>query len=356
MGARIQKLLAVGIGACALLGAAPAAYALDVVLNAGPLLLADPGALAAFERAAQVWESIITTPVRVNINAELTNDPDPTVIGSTSIFTAPVNLPYGIVRDALAARASRPGNEILAYLPTSAQIQASIPTASGATFDNTTLGITRANQKAVGLVNNAATDTELDAIINFNKNFTFDYDSSDGVDFDKIDFQTAAVHEIGHALGFLSDTDDYDQFPDILDNATTLDLFRFAASGLPKTPEEFTTFARELRPGVEAAFTDTQLAFAMSTGQLTGDSRQASHWKDDFIFDIGSGTIYFGEYIGIMDPTLPSGVSELLTGADLRAFELIGWDVVPEPGSCTVISATLGAALLNRRRKQIATA
>lgn len=349
MGTRFQRLLAVGIGACALLGATPSARALDIVLNAGPLLLADPGALAAFERATQVWESLITTPVRVNINAELTDDPDPNVIGSTSIFTASVNLPYTIVRDALAVRASRPGNEILAYLPTSDQIQASVPTASGATFDTTTLGITRANQKAVGLVENAATDTQLDAVIFFNKNFTFDYDSRNGVDIDKIDFQTAAVHEIGHALGFLSDTDDYDQFPDILDNATTLDLFRFAAGNLPRTAEEFTNFPRELRPGIEASFTDTQVAISMSTGQLTGDSRQASHWKDDFIFDFRTGTIYFGEFIGVMDPTLPGGISEQITAADLRAFELIGWDTVPEPTTSAFVAAAV-AVLLRRRR------
>jgi hypothetical protein len=328
------------------LWAAPRAWALDIVLNPGPLLQSNPDALAAFERAAQAWENRISTPVRVNIDADLNDDPDPNTIGSTNIFTAPVNLSYGVVRDALAARANRPGDGILAYLPTMFQISASVPAQGD--FDFTTLGITRANQKAIGLIDGAATDTQSDAIIHFNKNFSFDYDSSDGVNPAQMDFQTVATHEIGHALGFLSDTDDYDFDPSLFDNATTLDLFRFAADHLPTTPQEFTLFPRELRPGIEASITDLEHAYAMSTGSARGDTRQASHWKDDFIFDPANGIIYIGEFIGIMDPTLPFGVSEPITGADLRALDLIGWDTVPEP-SVGLLLLVLAGGLLRRR-------
>jgi hypothetical protein len=335
-----------GMVMLAALSISPRAWALDIVLNPGPALQSNPDALAAFERAAQVWESLITTPVRVNIDANLIDDPSPSTIGSTNIFTAPVNLPYTVVRDALAARANRPGDGILAYLPTSSQITASIPPQGS--FDVASLGITRANQKAIGLIDGAATDTQADAIMTFNQNFSFDYDSSDGVNPAQMDFQTVATHEIGHVLGFLSDTDDYDFDPSLFDNATTLDLFRFAAGHLPTTPQEFTLFPRELRPGVEASITDLDHAYAMSTGQASGDTRQASHWKDDFIFDPANGIIYIGDFIGIMDPTLPFGVSEPITGADLRALDLIGWDTVPEPGT-SLLLVVVAARVLRRR-------
>ena len=41
-------------------------------------------------------------------------------------------------------------------------------------------------------------------MIAFNSAFGFDFNPGDGIDPDKTDFDTVAVHEIGHALGFSS--------------------------------------------------------------------------------------------------------------------------------------------------------
>jgi hypothetical protein len=49
-----------------------------------------------------------------------------------------------------------------------------------------------------------------------------------------------------------------------------------------------------------------------------------------------------------MDPTLPSGITESISAADLRALELIGYDTVPEPGMMGIVF--LAGALLLRRR------
>ncbi len=326
----------------------------DIHLNAGPNLQANPEALGAFERAAQQWESYISSPIRINIDAEIAPIGAFNVIGSTDIFNnganAPyINQPYSLVRDAMAARHVRPGNEILAYLPTSAQVSANVP-AVGA-FDNTTLGITTANQKALGLMDGSPTNTWVDAGMTFNSNFSFDYDRTNGVQPGQMDFETVAAHEIGHVLGFLSDTDDYDYLPSLTDNATTLDLFRFNHLDHPATAIEFTTKPRELRPGHSADFFDLAREWAFSTGVQQGDGSQASHWRDEFSVD-EHGSLIIGNLIGIMDPSLNYGVIESISEADLRAMELIGYDtVVPEPAAFALIAFAFVPALARRRRR-----
>jgi len=46
----------------------------------------------------------------------------------------------------------------------------------------------------------------------FNSEFNFDYDSSDGITAGYYDFETVALHEIGHVLGFVSVVDAIDYF------------------------------------------------------------------------------------------------------------------------------------------------
>jgi hypothetical protein len=78
----------------------------------------------------------------------------------------------------------------------------------------------------------------------------------------------------------------------------------------------------------------------MSTGVDFGDGRQASHWKDSLS-------------LGIMDPTAANGELLVLRPNDMRAMDLIGYEinVVPEPGTALLlfVSGVLAPFGLRRR-------
>ncbi len=77
-------------------------------------------------------------------------------------------------------------------------------------------------------------------------------------------------------------------------------------------------------------------------GVVSGDGRQASHWKDNNLT---------GTFIGMMDPTLNNGEMWQITDSDIRALDLIGYDiVVPEP--TTLILMATGALVVARRRRR----
>jgi hypothetical protein len=120
-----------------------------------------------------------------------------------------------------------------------------------------------------------------------------------------------------------------------------LDLFRFRnlSGEYPTSASQFSTLTRDMIPGDDDLFSDTHLRLQFSTGAGHGDSRGASHWKDD---------VLTGNYIGIMDPSVVPGGSEPITADDVRALQLIGWTAtsVPEPPAA-VASACL-IALIGR--------
>lgn len=319
------------------------APAVTITINAGPALAANAAALAAFGRAASRWSALLTDPITVNVDANLA-PLGPGVLGRAGpVFLA---APYTDVRNALVADAADEADDaIVASLPTAAQFAALVPT--GFSLDGRLSG-TKANFKALGFGGLDLLFGASDAVIEFSDGFAFDYDASDGVGAGLIDFESVAAHELGHALGFISVVDFVDA---LLANGTpaaiapgTFDLFRFGAGLAPATPGDFATAVRNLVPAQAAVFADGDSQWALSTGRFFGDGRQTSHWKDN---DLS------GAFIGLMDPTLAFGVGIPITAADLRALDLIGYEVapVPVPAAAWLFAGALAGLGVLRRRQ-----
>lgn len=309
----------------------------NIVINPGASLATNAPALAAFNRAAQQWMGYFADPITVNISADLEILRFDTIGSTTSVG---VLSPYDDYRGRLVADAAdEPSNAIVAALPTGSQFTALLPT--GVSLSDSIFA-TKANLKAIGIAGLDEIYGISDSRIVFNSTFIFDYDRSDGIAPGLMDFETVAAHEIGHALGFVSAVDEVDAGITSID-PTLLDLFRFrdGTANDPTTTAQFTTFSRDLTAGTFAIFDDLTNEYRMSTGS-TGDGNQASHWKDDGLT---------GTSIGMMDPTLNLGETFFISAADLRAFDLIGYDLVPEP-SVFVLSALFGAMLTLRRNRR----
>ena len=295
---------------------------LQIVLRATNQLESFPAAKAAFLNAAATWEALINTPITVVIDVDFGptwfgEEYDTNVLGQTASQDLGDSGIYGEVRAALVGLAiSDDRIGLYNQLPLS-----SVPTDIGST---SYVLAPSALWRALGFIDpvadpaNEQNDLGDPPAVGFNSDFNYDFDPSNGIGSNRIDFDSVAVHEIGHVLGFISDAG----YKELSRNApvavTVWDIYRFRP-GI--TLDSFATAQRVLSSGGSQDFFDGSREVALSTGRpdgTGGDREQSSHWKDDRLT---------GEYIGVMDPTLSDGERDTITENDLAALRSFGYAV-----------------------------
>jgi hypothetical protein len=309
---------------------------LHIFLHGTSQLEANQAAKNAFIVAANRWESRISTPINVVIDVDFGTQffgedfGDPDIIGATG--TAEMVSPLSNVRARLLANSPTAAEQaIYNAIPTGA-----VPTElQNNTFSSTSVKMGLPNARALGLApdisNPAGVPSEQgDAGIGFNSAFGFDFNPDDGISAGLTDFDAVATHEMGHALGFMSESGG-----PVYASVSMWDLFRFR----PATASvgAFGTASRVMSQGGFQVYFNGQTntfgtqELALSTGGPDpnefpgGDNRQSSHWKDNQLT---------GQYIGIMDPTIGKGVRQVMTDNDIKAIDSFGYSIdaaVPHP-------------------------
>ncbi len=423
------RLLHALAAAAAISCAAPAA-ALNIVLvdstNSFGTSPNGAAALLAFQKAANYWNQTLTNDVTLHFDISFNSLPAG-VLGSTRSYSnavAVTDVYAGLANtgttalDAIAvanlSKLNAGGGLTMRtnnYFDVANKVglQDATVARTGNAVINNYLDVNQSVIKALGLTGQAfGTMNRYDASIQFSSQFAFDFNPTNGIDAGKYDFTAVAVHEIGHALGFVSGTDTFDIVmhgtgplaadfeagafgsADIADFyiGSTLDLFRYGNSvgadgkavlQWSANRDAYFSIDGKTMFGLGDAAYQEEATF--STGAYSGDGAQASHWKDNigFIDPDAPGCLQSTRPIGIMDPTSSPCHTENVTRNDIAAFDAMGWNTsidaltnkgyavssadiyamegvavaVPEPGTWGMLALGLGViGFLGQRRRR----
>jgi hypothetical protein len=284
---------------------------LNVVFNVGGG--APPGTTAALAMVSSFLASTFNDAITVTINLSFQDMGGGGVIGATS-SSAVSNITYTNSRNGLVAGMDS-DDVIQTWLPTGSTVPVRYDGSSPNVTNELYVDWTRANYRAtVGSISG------LDASMTFNTQFAFDFDPSDGIASGTMSFVDVALHETGHALGFISGADGFGSF-----SFTSLDLYRFQRTDgsnnyNPDTYEDFQTTPRLV--SFNSPDDDHNSDIIIAEYRMSdGDPYQASHFREQS-----------SPWIGIMDPAFSLGETHypnFYSAADINMFDAIGYDFPP---------------------------
>lgn len=328
MGKALLASAALGLAAAASM---PAAAQTKIILNDIGGVTGSPAELG-FKIAASYWESVLTNNVTLHFDVGFAHLGENILGGTSSSLLTNVSIDsyYGALAATGTSALDATVLSHLAPLSPTGSVSAIVPAyarpatlngvaatgtrlAPDGTAISSTMALSSANAQALG-----ASAASVDAVIQFSSDFAFDFNPLDGIKSGTSDFIGVAIHEMGHALGFLSGADDFDNSVGSgfrTDNywwAYAADLFRYSGDG-----ELNWAFNQPAYFSIDGGATVFQGGDYFSTGENRGDGWQASHWK-------ANNTC--GGFVGVMNPYLCDGQVATITSADLALFDAIGWN------------------------------
>jgi hypothetical protein len=192
-----------------------ALFGFNIVFNIGGAV--PPEAVTAMGTVETYLESMFSDPLTITIDFDYAAL-GPGILGSTSVTYTASPPSWTATRAGLVG-----GMDYDDY------IEANLP--SGSTipvrYDGASPTVTNEDRCFFALANYGAAIGSISvtsAHITFSSNFSWDYDPTNGVSGSAYCFQSVVIHEIGHALGFVSRAESwYDPTSDII----SLDIYRF---------------------------------------------------------------------------------------------------------------------------------